>query len=573
MNRIEHGRSLLRRWEASKPANFYDDGHLRRTLAFRWGEARLAEVEPLLRQAGADSAGPVNRACGLLDRPEHLPRLEPWNGIGERTEEVVLHPTYHEIGRLVWRSRVLSVLGEPGSVTLHTALAYLFAQNGEVPHLCAVGCTAGLIKAIQRCGSDWMRREWLPRLLDPDYDRRWHGAQFLTEVQGGSDVGANACVARRIPEQPEAWLIRGEKWFCSNVHADLYAVSARPEGAPDGTRGLGLFVVPRRLDDGRPNGVFIRRLKSKLGTRTLPTAEVDFQDALGYQLGSLEEGFRVMMGVIINTSRLGVALGSCGIMRRAWVEAFSYARVREAFGQRLVEFPAVREQLAEMRALATAGLSFTLFLADLEDRLTLSGVHPEDDPLFRIGVNMGKYICSVDAGPVVHHGIEILGGNGTIEDFSPLPRLYREVPVEESWEGPHNTMMAQILRDALRSKMHDALLGNAEGTLLGIRDPALTPARDITSAALQDARARLARLLRGDPEAAALGIRRLVHRMARIFQASLLLEGADHDLAAKEPTPLPAIARFFVNRYVAAGYDPTEDSGYGDLIGQVVQSE
>ena len=572
MNRIEEGRSLLRRWEESKPTNFYeDDQHLRRVLAFRVDAARLAPVAPLLHQAGADAAGPVSRASALLDRPEHLPRLEPWNGIGERTEEIVFHPAYHEVGRLVWRSRVLSLLGEPGNVALHTALAYLFAQNGEVPHLCPVACTSGLIKAIQRCGSDWMRREWLPRLLDPDYDRRWHGAQFLTEVQGGSDVGANACVARPVRETPGAWRISGEKWFCSNVHADLYAVSARPEGAPEGTKGIGLFVIPRRLDNGSPNGVFIRRLKQKLGTRTLPTAEVDFQDALGYQLGSLEEGFRVMMGVIINTSRLGVALGSCGIMRRAWVEALHYARAREAFGRRLIEFPAVREQLAEMRALGVAGLSSTLFLAALEDRLTLEGTHPEDDPLFRIGVNVNKYICSVDGGLVVHHGIEILGGNGTIEDFSPLPRLYREMPVEESWEGPHNTMMAQILRDALKSKMHDALLGQAEDTLLGVKHPALAATREAATAGLQDGREKLHRLLRRDPEAAALGVRRLVHRMARIFQASLLLEEADQDLTANRPTRLPEIARFFVSRYVEPGYDPAEDPGYGELIRQIVE--
>ncbi|MBI4590384.1 MAG: acyl-CoA dehydrogenase family protein [Candidatus Rokubacteria bacterium] len=573
MNRVEQGRSLLRRWEAAKPTNFCDDDeHLRRTLAFRVGPARLAPVEALLHQAGGDSAGPVSRACALLDRPENLPRLEPWNGIGERTEEVVFHPAFHEVGRLVWRSRVLSLLGEPGNVALHTALAYLWTQNGEVPHGCPVACTAGLIKAIQRCGSDWMRREWLPRLLDPDYDRRWHGAQFLTEVQGGSDVGANACVARPIPGEPGAWRISGEKWFCSNVHADLSAVTARPEGAPGGTKGIGLFVVPRRLADGRPNGVFIRRLKQKLGTRTLPTAEVDFQDAVGYQLGGLEEGFRVMMGVIINTSRLGVALGSCGIMRRAWVEAFTYARVREAFGRRLIEFPAVREQLAEMRALGFAGLSSTLFLAALEDRLTLAGTHPEDDPLFRVGVTINKYICSVDGGLVVHHGIEILGGNGTIEDFSPLPRLYREMPVEESWEGPHNTMMAQILRDALRSKMHDALLGKAEDILLGIRHPVLKEMRDRAAAALADGRSRFGRVLRGDPEAAALHIRGLVHRMARIFQVSLLLEETEHDLAADRPTPLPAVAELFLNRYVVAGYDPMEDAGYGDLVGRVLAS-
>ncbi|MFQ5899283.1 MAG: acyl-CoA dehydrogenase family protein [Candidatus Methylomirabilia bacterium] len=573
MNRIEHGRSLLRRWEEAKPANFFDgDDYLRRALAFRMGPARLADAEPALRQAGADSAGPVNRACALMDRPEHLPRLERWNGIGERIEKVVFHPAYHDVGRLVWRSGVLSVLGEPGNVTLHAALGYLWAQNGEGSHLCPLACTAGLIKAIQRCGSDRMRREWLPRLLDRDYDRRWHGAQFLTEVQGGSDVGANACIARPVPGEAGAWRISGEKWFCSNVSADLYAVTARPEGGPEGTAGLGLFAIPRYLDDERPNGVSIRRLKDKLGTRPLPTAEVDFQDALGYQLGSLEEGFKVMMGVVINSSRLAVALASCGIMRRAWVEALHYARAREAFGRRLVDFPAVREQLAEMRALGSAGLSFTLALAALEDRLTLSGAHPEDDPLFRIGVNINKYICSVDGGLVVHHGIEILGGNGTIEDFSVLPRLYRQVPVQESWEGPHNTMMAQILRDALKSKMHDALLGKAEDLLLGLKHPALGEMRDGAGAALHEARGRFNRLLRAEPEAAALGIRGLVHRVARIFQVSLLLEEADHELAANRPTPLPAMAQLFLNRYVVAGYDPMEDSAYGDLIRRVVES-
>lgn len=573
MNRIEQGRSLLGQWEAAKPKNFYDDDdHLKRVLILRLGRARLSQVEAALRRAGADSAGPVNRASALLDRAEHLPRLERWNGFGERTEQVILHPAYHEIGRLVWRSGVLSVLAQPGNVTAHTALAYLFAQNGEVPHLCPIACTAGFIKAIQRSGAEWMRREWLPRLLDPDYDRRWHGAQFLSEVQGGSDVGANAWVARPMEGSPDTWRISGEKWFCSNVHADLYAVTARPEGGPEGTQGLSLFVVPRRLDNGRPNGVFVRRLKDKLGTRTLPTAEVDFQEAIGYQLGSLEDGFRLMMGVIVNTSRLEVALGSCGIMRRAWVEASHYARVREAFGRRLIEFPAVREQLAEMRALATASLSFTLFLAALEDRLTLSSLHPEEDPLFRIGVNLGKYISSVDSGVVVHHGIEILGGNGTIEDFSPLPRLYRDVPVQESWEGPHNTMMAQILRDARKSKMHDALLGKAEDTLLGVQHRRLGTLRGAALSALYEGRDKLDRLLRGDAEAAALGIRGLVSRTARIFQVSLLLEEADHDLATERSTPLPAIAEFFLNRYVLTGYDPTGDSGYGELIKQVLEA-
>lgn len=572
MNRRDQGRSLLQQWEAAKPTNFYDDDrYLRMALARRLGPARLAQAEPQLRQAGADSAGPVSRASFVLDRPEHLPRVEAWNAVGERTEEIVYHPAHHEIGRLVWRSGILSVLGEPGNVTLHAALTYLFGLNGEVPHLCSVACTAGLIKAIQRAGSDWMRAKWLPKLLDRDYDRRWHGAQFLTEIQGGSDVGANACVARARTGEPGVFSVSGEKWFCSNVAADLYAVSARPEGAPDGTPGIALFVVPRHLDDGRPNGVAIRRLKNKLGTRTLPTAELDFEDAVAYPLGPADEGFKLLMGVIVNTSRLEVAIGSSGMMRRAWVEAFHYARVREAFDRRLIDFPAVRQQLAEMKALGTAGLAFTLFVAALEDQLGLAGARPEDDPLYRTAVNLNKFVCSIDAGLVVHHAIEILGGNGTIEDFSPLPRLYREVPVQESWEGPHNTLMSQLLRDALRSKMHDALLAKAEDLLLGVKQPGLAAPREAALGALDDTRSRLNGILRSDPDAAAFHMRGLMTRIARIMQVSLLLEDAQHAAGEKGFGWLGAAAQLILNRHVLAGYDPAADRGYPELIRQVLE--
>jgi alkylation response protein AidB-like acyl-CoA dehydrogenase len=570
VDRIEHGRALLRDWHDGRPMNFWDDDeYLRATLAWRLGAERLANAEPALRQAGEDSAGPIDAVAGELDRAENLPRLETWNRVGERVEDVRFHPAHHEIGRLVWRSGVLTALGEPGGMTLHAALTYLFGLNGEVPHLCSIACTAGLIKAIVRSGSEPMRRDWLPRLLDPDYDRRWHAAQFLTEVQGGSDVGANACVARPTNGEGGAWRLSGEKWFCSNVGADLYAMSARPEGAPAGTAGVALFVVPRRLPDGRPNGIRIRRLKSKLGTRTLPTAEVDFDGALAWPLGRLDEGFKLMLGVIINTSRVEVAIGSAGMMRRAFVEASRYARVREAFGHRLVAFPAVRQQLAEMCALATAALASTLWVTSLEDRLTRAGVPPEDDALFRTAVNINKYVCSSDAALVVHHAIEVLGGNGTIEDFSPLPRLYREVPVQESWEGPHNTLMAQVLRDALRAKMHDALLGDTEDRLLGLQDPGIMPMRSRAMAALDDIRGRFQTLLRGDLERAAWHVRPLVGRLARLVQVSLLLE---HATRAPESTPgwLPSAAQLLLSRWVEPASGAVEDEAYVTAVTDIV---
>jgi hypothetical protein len=565
MNRTEQARALLRQWEDARVENFYDDEVLRATLALHLGADRLATIEPALQSAGAAASGPIAQACALLERPECLPRLERWNAVGDRIEDVIYHPAHHGAGRLVWGSGILSVLREPGSAVPHGALNYLFAMNGEGGHLCAVGCTAGLIKAIQRCGTEWMRREWLPRLLERDYDRRWHAAQFLTEVQGGSDVGANACIASPLPA-PGMWRITGEKWFCSNVTADLSAVTARPEGAAGGTEGLALFVVPRRLEDGRLNNVFIRRLKNKLGMRSLPTGEVDFQDAVAYQLGELDEGFKVMMGVIINTSRLGVGVVSSAIMRRAYLEAHAYARIRTAFGRRLIEFPPIRRQLAEMRALGIAGLTFSFFVAALEDRLVEAGVAPEEDPLFRSAVTVNKYICATDAARVVRSAMDVLGGNGMIEDFSALPRLYREMPIHETWEGPTNTLMAQLLRDAGRSKLYTIFLDTASDAWLGRRDPAVTVLRDRALRSVAETREALDDLMRRDFNVAALHVSTVAYRMARVFQTSILAEHADRMGNTRPSGMLLASLRFLLTSDQSAGSHLIADDTYPDLI-------
>jgi hypothetical protein len=180
-------------------------------------------------------------------------------------------------------------------------------------------------------------------------------------------------------------------------------------------------------------------------------------------------------------------------------------------------------------------------------------------------VNVNKYACSIDAGLVVHHAIEVLGGNGTIEDFSVLPRLYREVPVQESWEGPHNTLMAQILRDALRAKMHGALFARASDALLAVDRPDLAATRDAALARLEDVRGRLETLLRATPDVAALHVRALVGQVARLFQVALLLEQAARD--PHTPAAVPAIARFLLKRL---GGDVVGDPEYPGLIDAVL---
>src|SRR5262249_33642813 len=252
------------------------------------------------------------------------------------------------------------------------------------------------------------------------------------------------------------WLINGEKWFCSNVTADLALITARPEGSVSGTKGLGLFLLPRRLDDGAPNGIYIRRLKDKLGTKSLATAEVDLKDAIAYQVGEPGRGFQHAMDFVINTSRLYNAVGSAGAARRAYLISWTYAQHRRAFGAAIKDFPLVQEALAEMRAVTMALTSGSLYLAHLRDEIEAGRADDAGKQFFRLAVNLNKYRSSISATDVIRRGIEILGGNGAMENFSALPRLLRDSVIFEAWEGARNTLLAQSVRDIQRYKLHKA---------------------------------------------------------------------------------------------------------------------
>ena len=452
------GREEIAKWELAQPQNYYlADNHLRTILESCWGSEGLRHHQSRLQKFGTETATIVDAAVRRANEIENLPRLSRFAPNGERIEEVVHSFDHHQAGRYIYGSGAMSVYSEPGNNLLALALFYLSSQNGEAGHNCPLACTAGVIKTLQRAGSPELRARFLPRLLDPHYESKFHGAQFLTEIQGGSDVGANACTAVRADSAATSWLISGEKWFCSNVTADVALVTARPVGARAGTRGLGLFLVPRHLDDGKPNGMFIRRLKDKLGTKSLATAEVDFKDAVAWQVGPLEEGFQLVMDCVINTSRLYNAVGSAGAARRAYVIASTYAKHRHAFGKPIAEFPLVAESLREMNVETMAITSGSLYLAHLRDRIEAgAGAQngKDDEAFFRFAVNLNKYRSSVSATNVIRRAIEVLGGNGAMENFSVLPRLLRDSIVFEAWEGAHNTLIAQSLRDVIRHQLH-----------------------------------------------------------------------------------------------------------------------
>jgi len=187
----------------------------------------------------------------------------------------------------------------------------------------------------------------------------------------------------------------------------------------------------------------------------MASGEIDFDGALAWPIGPVEDGFRTAVGIVLNTSRWMTAVGDAGMMRRAYLEASAYALHRQAFGRPIGEFPTVQRTLADMAAVSVGALHVVVVLTGLEDRIDVGTATGEEVLLHRFLVNLAKYVVSYQTTEVVHAGIEVLGGNGAIEDFSVLPRLYRDAMVYESWEGSHNVLVAQILNDLRRLPILD----------------------------------------------------------------------------------------------------------------------
>ncbi|HKC86695.1 MAG TPA: acyl-CoA dehydrogenase family protein [Blastocatellia bacterium] len=528
---VARGRADLVEWVCAQSVNFYEtDRHLRTLLEFYWGADRLRAHAERLSKFGDEAAMIVDPAVRRANLAENLPRLDRYSATGERTEEVAHSADHHLAGRYIYGSGAMSVYAEPESNLLALALFYLSSYNGEAGHNCPLACTAGVIKTLQHAGGEELKKRYLPRLLDPNYVTRFHGAQFLTEIQGGSDVGANACAATLVDARENKWLINGEKWFCSNVTADLALITARPEGSVSGTKGLGLFLVPRRLDDGAPNGIYIRRLKDKLGTKSLATAEVDFKDAIAHQIGEPGRGFQHAMDFVINTSRLYNAVGSAGAARRAYLIAWTYAKHRRAFGSAIKDFPLVQETLAEMRAVTMAITSGSLYLAHLRDEIEAGRADETGAQFFRLAVNLNKYRSSISATDVIRRGIEILGGNGAMESFSALPRLLRDSVIFEAWEGAHNTLLAQSVRDIQRRQAHEAFCVRLDGWFGALADSDL---RDRGVRHVRALRDELDSIISTDELSGAVLFKPVADRMMWLFYLACLAREAEWEEARK----------------------------------------
>ncbi len=344
------------------------------------------------------------------------------------------------------------VLGwpEPLPPIAKYALSYLFVQ-AEFGVCCPLSMTDSLTRTIRKFADPALVARYLPGLTSQDMDSLVQGAMFMTEQRAGSDVGR---VSTKAVRQGSEWKLYGDKWFCSNADAGLALVLARPEGAPQGTAGLSLFLLPRALPDGSPNRYRIVRLKDKLGTRDMPSGEITLEGASAFLVGDPQQGFK-QMADMINMSRLSNGMRAAGMMRRALTEALFVARNREAFGERLENLPLMRRQLLKLMLPAEAARSVLFFISS---ELQRADQGDEDSrKRVRLLTPLIKFRACRDARRVTGDAMEVRGGVGYTEEWSD-PRLVRDAHLGSIWEGTSNVVALDVLRAIRREHCLEALL-------------------------------------------------------------------------------------------------------------------
>jgi putative acyl-CoA dehydrogenase len=469
-----------------------------------WAEADLAALGARLGEAEVLEWG--------VQANRHPPLLHAFDRFGHRRDEVEFHPAWHALLGLAIGAGLHSGPWRRPRPGAHVARAagLLLLNQVEAGVCCPVGMTYAAVPSLRR--QPELAAEWEPRICSTAYDPRALSAaekagvlvgMAMTEKQGGSDVRANT--TRAVPVAGGGpggeYRLTGHKWFCSAPMSDAFLVLAQ---AP---RGLSCFLLPRFTPDGARNRFHLQRLKDKLGNRANASSEVELDGAWARLVGEEGRGVPTIIEMA-SLTRLDCVLGSTALVRQALVQALHHATHRVAFGRRLAEQPLMRNVLADLAVESEAATALALRLARAWDA--------QDDPaeaaFRRIATPAAKYWVCKRAPSAVGEALEVLGGNGFVEECV-LPRLYREAPLNSIWEGSGNVMCLDVLRAMARQpecvEAVRAELGRAAG---------LDRRLDAFVAALE---ADLALAARGGEESEGQA-RRLVERLALALQGALL---------------------------------------------------
>ena len=533
--------------------NWYrTDPTLQFTMAYYLRPDELAFAEPHLTRIGELMGGPVARWADETDR--NPPRLERYDRWGHDISRVVMPASFTESKRAVLDAQT-TLRTEARAANMSSSLA-MFASNyllnqADIGMGCALGTGGGMVQSLVAAYAPADVKEHVLAKFDSG---EWAGetAQLLTERTGGSDLGALETTARRSGPNGDAWLLNGFKWFASNCAGEAFVVLAKPEGAPDSTRGVATFLVLRTRRDGSRNGIRVRRLKDKLGTRSVASGEIEFVDAEAFLLSgepSAEAGPSDGKGLgrmmeLTNAARLGIALFALGNARRALVESLCYARQRRAFGGPLIDKPLMRRKLAEMIVDVEAVQAMVF------DGTGATNHRQPHNIRQRIAVPVTKLKACRLGITAASDAIEIHGGNGYIETW-PVARLLRDAQVNTIWEGPDNILCLDVRRGIEQTQAHETLLARLRDAVSVSDDDETTR---LVSSRIEDLDAAIAAWAKLDNGSlgglAEARLFPLAQFMGDVYAGALLTEQAAWEREARGTDRKALVARLYAQRYL-----------------------
>jgi alkylation response protein AidB-like acyl-CoA dehydrogenase len=480
----------------------------------------LRAVEPELEELGGVAGGELYR-LQLADRLNE-PRLVQWDAWGNRVDAVDVSPLWRQAEQLTLRHGLVATAyerkhGRHARIE-QFAKVYLFHPSSDV-YTCPLAMTDGAARTLLESGNAALIARAVPRLTSRDPAQFWTSGQWMTETTGGSDVGRSQT---RAVHEGGVWRLHGRKWFTSAVSSQMALTLARPEGNPPGGKGLAMFYLEVRDEFDRLNGLRVDRLKEKLGTRKVPTAELMLEGTRAELVGQAANGTRAIEPML-QVTRLWNSVCAVAFMRRGLALARSYAGQREVFGAPLGRQPLHADTLAALEAETWGAFLMTFLLVELNGRLESGEIDDQQRALLRLVTPLTKLVTGKQAVSVVSEVIESFGGAGYVEDTG-LPQLLRDTQVLPIWEGTTNVLSLDAL---LRSDLHSglgALMGRASACVRSLAEPRLAAAGRQAIAALE--RAALWIESGKDPEVLQAGARRLALTIARALQLALLCEHA-----------------------------------------------
>ena len=535
---------------------YLEDRVLRSYLRRILPSATLAAIEGDLTDLGEYAA---SAWVSARQRAAAEPTLTQWNAWGERIDRVELTPAWLAAQLVAARYGLVAAGHEStfgAAARVHQfAMVYLFHCASEF-YTCPLAMTDGAATALKASGNARLIERAVPHFLSRDPAQHWICGQWMTENAGGSDVSATETTAR---EQDQRWRLHGRKWFTSAINAQAALALARPQDAGPGADNLALFYIEPRKPDGRWRNVEVDRLKHKLGTRELPTAEIHLNGTPAELVGEPRNGVRAI-APMLNITRTWNAVGAVATMRRGIALARDYADRRVVFDRPLAEQPLHQETLAGMQAEFEAAFHFAFFATELLGRVQAGQADETQQHVLRLVTPILKLWTGKLAVKLASETCECFGGIGYIED-SGIPQLLRDAQVWSIWEGTSSVQALDFLR-AFRATGGLQPLLSAQRTILA---QAQAPELEGCVRAARDAVTRIAEWLQkataGERDVLEAGAVDLAISLARTLALSLLVRHAAWALGAEhDPRPAAAARRFVEHGLVRLKVNGREDA-------------